>query len=55
MRGSRCSKPVRVGGSSPNLMASEQPMIGCMPEDDSLSENSSAPNRLPVSVNAKAG
>ena len=30
-------------------------MIGCTPESDAASANSSAPNRLPVSVTATAG
>jgi len=45
----------RSAGSSPKSSANSQPTIGCRPFSDAFSENSSAENRLPVSVMATAG
>ncbi len=42
-------------GRSPKSTCSVQPTIGWMPASASLSENSSAPNRLLVSVSPSAG
>ena len=45
----------RLGGLSGRVRASWQPMIGWMPLPTQYWLNSSAPNRLPVSVMATAG
>ena len=55
MPGLACATPPRRGGSSPVSTASSIPTMGWIPAPDIFSENSSAPNRLFVSVSAKAG